>query len=116
MNFIWALCEVFYLATVQWSHNDVMVLKAGMRERRDAPGTLSRNILIIAPIGIDHTDYLNKIEIEIAGKKTVITSENSKLTLAPQLSDAYRKIVDCAKENGLKFEYINGNYDKNNQT
>lgn len=100
----------------RFKDNDAMVLKAGMRGRRDASGAFNRDILVVTPIGIDHTDYLNKAKTEVAGEKIIIASENSKFILVPQLSDVCRKITDYAKEKSLKFKYIDGNYAKNNQT
>lgn len=65
---------------------DVAVVETGLGGRWDATNVVNAPVVIITPIGLDHTDYLGDTIAEIAGEKAgIITKQDD--DLVPQGTD-----------------------------
>ncbi len=103
--------ELLTAAALYWfkiNNVDLIILEAGMGGRWDASSALGQNVLVVTSIGIDHTDYLGKTAVKIAEEKIAAVSEGSKLIIAPQRPDVYRKLTTYAEKRTLPVvKYIN---------
>lgn len=75
---------------------DVIILETGMGGRLDATNAVPKDVAVITPIDIDHTQYLGNTLFEIAQEKAAIIAWHRPAVIAPQQPDALRAIHDAA--------------------
>ena len=80
---------------------DVAVVEVGMGGRWDATNVVDADVDVIAPVGLDHTDYLGDTLAEIAGEKAgIIRSADAVAVIGQQDLDAMRVILERTVEVG----------------
>ncbi|HIX20167.1 MAG TPA: bifunctional folylpolyglutamate synthase/dihydrofolate synthase [Candidatus Akkermansia intestinigallinarum] len=75
---------------------DLIILETGMGGRLDATNAVPKDVAVIAPIGLDHRQYLGDTLYEIAGEKAAIIAPHRPAVSAPQQPDAKRAIDEAA--------------------
>ena len=81
---------------------DVMVLEVGIGGRWDATNVADASVAVVAPIGIDHTDYLGPTLESIAGEKAGIIKPGSVAVLAHQPAEAAEVLLRRCAETGAQ--------------
>ena len=80
---------------------DVAVVEVGMGGTWDATNVVDADVDVIAPVGLDHTDYLGDTLAEIAGEKAgIIRSADAVAVIGQQDPDAMRVILERTVEVG----------------
>ncbi len=91
---------VFALALLYFQEQgcDLLILETGMGGRLDATNAIAKDVAIITPIALDHTQYLGETLAAIAGEKAGIIHAGNKVITAPQEPAAAAVIRDhcCA--------------------
>ena len=78
---------------------DVAIIEVGMGGAWDATNVADGSVCVIAPIGMDHTEYLGETIEEIATEKSGIIKAGSQVILAEQgLAAAEILLARCALE------------------
>lgn len=77
---------------------EVAVLETGLGGRWDATNVADGQVAVIAPVGIDHVDYLGSDIAKIAGEKAGIIKPGSVAVLAEQEPEAQRVLLERAVE------------------
>ncbi|MFD2421460.1 bifunctional tetrahydrofolate synthase/dihydrofolate synthase [Amycolatopsis pigmentata] len=77
---------------------EVAVLETGLGGRWDATNVADAQVAAIAPVGIDHVDYLGSDITKIAGEKAGIIKPGSVAVLAEQEPDVQRVLLERAVE------------------
>ena len=78
---------------------DVAIIEVGMGGAWDATNVADGSVCVIAPIGMDHTEYLGETIEEIATEKSGIIKQGSQVILAEQgLAAAEILLARCALE------------------
>ncbi|UQX89668.1 bifunctional folylpolyglutamate synthase/dihydrofolate synthase [Jatrophihabitans telluris] len=92
---------------------DVAVVEVGMGGAWDATNVLQSPVVVITPIGLDHTEYLGDTLAEIATEKAGIIHAGSSAILAAQPTEAAAQLLKRAAEvdaavarEGLEFGVI----------
>ncbi|MGH2975489.1 MAG: bifunctional folylpolyglutamate synthase/dihydrofolate synthase [Solirubrobacterales bacterium] len=60
---------------------DVAVVEAGLGGRLDATNTIPSRVTALTSIGLDHTEWLGKTELEIAAEKLAVLRDHTTLAL-----------------------------------
>lgn len=76
---------------------DIIILETGMGGRLDATNAVPKDVAVLTPIALDHTQYLGSTLYEIAGEKAAIFSWHRAALSAPQQPDAMRAIHEAAQ-------------------
>ena len=77
---------------------DVAVVEVGLGGAEDSTNVLHAQTCVIAPIGLDHTDWLGDTLSDIAGAKAGIIHKGATLVCAQQPAEALRPILErCAE-------------------
>ena len=76
---------------------ELIVLETGMGGRLDATNAVPKDVAVLAPIGLDHTQYLGETLYEVAGEKAAILSWHRPAVSAPQEPEAMRAIHEAAQ-------------------
>jgi dihydrofolate synthase/folylpolyglutamate synthase len=79
---------------------DVAVVEVGMGGAWDATNVLQAPVVVITPIGLDHTEYLGGTLAEIAREKAGIIHPDSIAVLASQPAEAATELATRAVEVG----------------
>ena len=80
---------------------DVLLLEVGLGGRLDTTNVVERpEVTAIAPVALDHTQFLGETLAEIAGEKAGIVKPGVPLALAPQEEEARAVILAKAAEAG----------------
>lgn len=74
---------------------DVIILETGMGGRLDATNAVPKDVAVLAPIGLDHTQYLGHTLYEVAGEKAAILAWHRPAVSAPQEPEAWRAIHEA---------------------
>ena len=77
---------------------DFIILETGLGGRLDATNALRKDISVLAPIGLDHQQYLGNTLAEIAGEKAAITAPGKPVVTAVQEPEAMVVIEWTARE------------------
>jgi len=75
------------------SEVEVGVIEAGLGGRLDATNVLESKVTVLTSIGLDHTQWLGKTELEIAGEKLAVLRPGTTLVtgeLSPEVADQAR--------------------------
>lgn len=75
---------------------DLIILETGLGGRLDATNAVPKDVAVLTPIGLDHTQYLGSTLYEIAGEKAAIFSWHRAAITAPQEPEAMRAIHEAA--------------------
>lgn len=103
---------------------DLIVLETGMGGRLDATNAVPKDVAVLTPIGLDHTQYLGDTLYDIAGEKAAIFAWHRPALTAPQEPEAIRAIHKAALAMDTDYRVVNeecelplglhGNYQKRN--
>ncbi len=74
---------------------DVIILETGMGGRLDATNAVPKDVAVITPIDMDHTQYLGSTLYDIACEKAAIAAWHRPLVVAPQQPEALRAIHEA---------------------
>ena len=85
---------------------DIIILETGMGGRLDATNAVPKDVAVITPIDIDHTQYLGNTLFEIAGEKAAIIAWHRPAVIAPQLPDALRAIHNAAQAMDTDYRIV----------
>lgn len=77
---------------------DFIILETGLGGRLDATNALRKDISVLAPIGLDHQQYLGNTLAEIAGEKAAIIAPGKPVVTAVQEPEAMVVIEWTARE------------------
>lgn len=76
---------------------DIIILETGMGGRLDATNAVPKDVAVLTPIGMDHTQYLGNTLYEIGSEKAAIIAWHRPAVTAPQAPEAMRAIHDAAQ-------------------
>ncbi|MBP7950248.1 MAG: bifunctional folylpolyglutamate synthase/dihydrofolate synthase [Verrucomicrobiales bacterium] len=102
----------FELATalaLDWftaEETDIMVLETGMGGRLDATNAITPLASVIAPIAMDHEQWLGGTLAEIAAEKAGIIKPGVPVVSAPQHPDAAGVLLRTAEERGSPLQFV----------
>lgn len=85
---------------------DIIILETGMGGRLDATNAVPKDVAVITPVDIDHTQYLGNTLFEIAGEKAAIIAWHRPAVIAPQMPDALRAIHDAAQAMDTDYRIV----------
>ncbi|MCQ2364632.1 MAG: bifunctional folylpolyglutamate synthase/dihydrofolate synthase [Akkermansia sp.] len=87
---------------------EVIVLETGMGGRLDATNAVPKDVAVICPIGLDHTQYLGHTLYEVAGEKAGIIAWHRPAVTAPQEPEAMRTLHEAAQRMDTDCRIIGG--------
>lgn len=79
------------------SQCDIIILETGMGGRLDATNAVPKDVAVLTPIGMDHTQYLGSTHYDIAAEKAAIFAWHRPALIAPQQPEAIRAIHEAAQ-------------------
>ncbi len=85
---------------------ELIVLETGMGGKLDATNAVPKDVAVITPIGLDHTQYLGSTLYEVAGEKAGIIAWHRPVVVAPQEPEAVRAIHEAAQRMDTDFRII----------
>ncbi len=85
---------------------DIIILETGMGGRLDATNAVPKDVAVITPIDMDHTQYLGNTLFDIAGEKAAIIAWHRPAVIAPQQPDALRAIHDAAQAMDTDYRIV----------
>ena len=85
---------------------ELIVLETGMGGRLDATNAVPKDVAVITPIGLDHTQYLGPTLYDVAGEKAGIIAWHRPAVIAPQEPEAIRAIHEAAQRMDADFRII----------
>ena len=85
---------------------ELIVLETGMGGKLDATNAVPKDVAVITPVGLDHTQYLGSTLYEVAGEKAGIISWHRPVVVAPQEPEAIRAIHEAAQRMDTDFRII----------
>ncbi|MBK5252392.1 MAG: bifunctional folylpolyglutamate synthase/dihydrofolate synthase [Peptostreptococcaceae bacterium] len=86
---------------------DILILEVGMGGRLDATNVIKNSLVsVIAPLALDHTQYLGETIGEIAREKGGIIKENGFVISATQPIEAEKVIQEICKEKHARLETV----------
>jgi dihydrofolate synthase / folylpolyglutamate synthase len=88
------------LEAFRQSNIKIAILETGMGGRLDATTAADANLVAIAPIGLDHQEYLGSTLEEIAAEKAAIIRPGAIAIVAPQCREALNVIEKRCQEIG----------------
>lgn len=99
---------VLAVAMLYFAEQDVelIVLETGMGGRLDATNAVPKDVAVITPIGLDHTQYLGPTLYDVAGEKAGIIAWHRPAVIAPQEPEAIRAIHEAAQRMDTDFRII----------
>ncbi len=79
---------------------DMLVVEAGIGGRFDATNVIDRadRIVVVTPVGLDHTDVLGSTVGEIAVEKATVVAGSAGVVVAPQSEPVVASVVAVAAE------------------
>lgn len=87
---------------------ELIVLETGMGGRLDATNAVPKDVAVICPIGLDHTQYLGHTLYEVAGEKAGIIAWHRPALTAPQEPEAMRALHEAAQRMDTDCRIIGG--------
>lgn len=85
---------------------ELIILETGMGGRLDSTNTLLKDVAVLLPIAMDHTQYLGSDLSSIAGEKAGIITTACPVISAPQEAEAMQVIQDRCKSMGAQLQVI----------
>lgn len=85
---------------------DIIILETGMGGRLDATNAVPKDVAVITPIDMDHTQYLGHSLYEIAGEKAAIIAWHRPVLVAAQQPDALRAIHEAAHHMDTDYRIV----------
>ncbi len=85
---------------------ELIVLETGMGGRLDATNAVPKDVAVITPIGLDHTQYLGPTLYDVAGEKAGIIAWHRPAVIAPQEPEAIRAIHEAAQRMDTDFRIV----------
>ena len=76
---------------------ELIILETGMGGRLDATNAVPKDVAVICPIGLDHTQYLGNTLYDIAGEKAGIIAWHRPALTAPQEPEAMHALHEAAQ-------------------
>jgi dihydrofolate synthase/folylpolyglutamate synthase len=73
---------------------EVGVIEAGLGGRLDATNVLQSTVTVLTSIGLEHTEWLGRTEVEIAGEKLAVLRDHTTLVagrLSPEVEELARR-------------------------
>lgn len=87
---------------------DIVVLETGMGGLLDATNIIDTTVLeVIAPISMDHMEFLGDTLAKIASQKAGIIKPHTQVVSAPQEPEARRVIEETCQEKGCTLRTVN---------
>lgn len=87
---------------------ELIVLETGMGGRLDATNAVPKDVAVICPVGLDHTQYLGHTLYEVAGEKAGIIAWHRPAVTAPQEPEAMRALHEAAQRMDTDCRIIGG--------
>lgn len=81
---------------------DVAVVEVGLGGTWDATNVADGDVAVVAPVAMDHENWLGHALVDIAGEKAGIVKDGATLVLADQQPDAEGVILAAAAERGAR--------------
>ena len=85
---------------------DLIVLETGMGGRLDATNAVPKDVAVLTPIGMDHTQYLGSTLCEIAAEKAANFAWHRPALTAPQEPEAIRAIHQAAQAMDTDYRVV----------
>lgn len=85
---------------------DIIVLETGMGGRLDATNAVPKDVAVLTPIGMDHTQYLGSTLEEIAAEKAAIIAWHRPAVSSLQQPQAIRSIHAAAQRMDTDYRII----------
>ncbi len=85
---------------------DIIILETGMGGRLDATNAVPKDVAVITPIGMDHTQYLGTSLYDIAKEKAAILSWHRPALTAAQEPEAMRAIYEAAEACDTEYRIV----------
>lgn len=85
---------------------DLIVLETGMGGKLDATNAVPKDVAVLTPIGMDHTQYLGDTLYDIAGEKAAIFAWHRPALTAPQEPEAIRAIHEAAQAMDTNYRVV----------
>lgn len=85
---------------------DLIVLETGMGGKLDATNAVPKDVAVLTPIGMDHTQYLGDTLYDIAGEKAAIFAWHRPALTAPQEPEAIRAIHEAAQAMDTDYRVV----------
>ncbi len=85
---------------------DLVVLETGMGGRLDATNAIPKDVAVLTPIGMDHTQYLGNTLYDIAAEKAAIFAWHRPALTAPQEPEAIRAIHQAAQAMDTDYRVV----------
>lgn len=76
---------------------DIIILETGMGGRLDATNAVPKDVAVLTPIGMDHTQYLGDTLEAVAAEKAAIMAWHRPALSAPQEPEAMRALHEAAQ-------------------
>ena len=89
---------------------NLIILETGMGGRLDATNALPKDVAVIAPIGLDHMQYLGDTLAAVAGEKAGIIQAGKAVVCARQAAEADAVIKARAELLGSELIIVDGVY------
>ncbi len=85
---------------------EVVILETGMGGRLDATNAVPKDVAVITPIGMDHTQYLGHTLREIAAEKAAIFAWHRPALSAPQEPEAIVSLHEAARRMDTEYRIV----------
>lgn len=85
---------------------EIIILETGLGGRLDATNAVPKDVAVLTPIGMDHTQFLGSSLYEIAHEKAAIFSWHRPALTAPQQPEAMRAIHEAAHACDVDYRVI----------
>lgn len=85
---------------------DIIILETGMGGRLDATNAVPKDVAVLTPIGMDHTQYLGSTLGEIAAEKAAIIAWHRPALSAPQQPEAVQAIHAAAQKMDTDYRLV----------
>lgn len=85
---------------------DIIILETGMGGRLDATNAVPKDVAVLTPIGMDHTQYLGDTLEAVAAEKAAIMAWHRPAVSAPQEPAAVRSLHAAAQRMDTECRYI----------
>ncbi len=85
---------------------ELIILETGMGGRLDATNAVPKDVAVLTPIGLDHTQYLGNTLHAIGAEKAAIAAWHRPLLTAPQEPEVLRAIHEAAQRMDTDYRLI----------
>ncbi len=110
---LWEVKPTFFelvlaLAMMHFAEQEVelIILETGMGGRLDATNAVPKDVAVLTPIGLDHTQYLGETLHAIGCEKAAIAAWHRPLLTAPQEPEVLRAIHEAAQRMDTDYRII----------